>query len=125
MHLRPVPTLLQVRISKITGLLLTRVAFQTCSGMPGTVITIAEAAAVSRSSLTIVGPPKLGLFMNALAAYSDIVLNKLHLEINVRLGIGFSCPSIRLQLHIVHILRCALLAYDPSLITEVEAECSC
>jgi hypothetical protein len=73
----------QVRISKLKGLLLTRVAFETCSGLPGTVITCAEAAAVSRSSLTIVGPRKLGLFMNALVAYSDALLNELHLEVKV------------------------------------------
>ena len=75
---------LQVRSARLTALLLTHVAFKTCGGLPGAVITCAEAARSSPASLTVAGPPKLGLFMNALAAYSDDVLQELKLNVRVR-----------------------------------------
>jgi hypothetical protein len=68
----------------MTGILLTRVAFKTCSGLPGVVITCIDSAKSSPSSIVVVGPPKLGLFMNALAAYSDFVLKGLQLNVEVR-----------------------------------------
>ena len=74
---------LQVKAGRLNAVLLTHVAFKTCGGLPGAVITCAEVARSSPASLTVAGPPKLGLFMNALAAYGDYVLQDLQLDVKV------------------------------------------
>jgi hypothetical protein len=74
----------QTRIPRLDAILLTRVAFATCGGVPGTVLCCAEAAVSNPRALAIVGPPKLGLFMNAVAAYSDYVLQELQLNVQAR-----------------------------------------
>ena len=72
---------LQVKLTKINGILLTRVSFETCSGIPGTLYTLADGASASRAPLTIYGPRHLGLYMNAAASYSDYTLRDLQLNV--------------------------------------------
>ena len=90
---------MQLRITKVSSYLLTRVAFQTCSGLPGTLLTFADAAAASLASVSIVGPPKLGLFMNSVVAYSDQNFDKMKLHVDVRSPFApcwLLCPSLPL-----------------------------
>ena len=77
---------LQAKPSRLSAVLLTRTQFHTCTGLPGAVITCAEAAKSSCSSLHVVGPQGLGSFMNALASYSEYILAELSLEVKV------ACP---------------------------------
>ena len=74
-----------MRHTRLSALLLTRVAFETCGGMPSTVLACAEAARGAAGKLVVAGPRKLGLFMNALASYSEYVLQDLELDVRVRL----------------------------------------
>lgn len=75
---------MQAKPSRLSAILLTRTRFQTCTGLPGAVITCAEGAKNSCSSLHVVGPKGLGRFMNALASYSQYVLAELTLKVQVR-----------------------------------------
>ena len=90
---------MQLRISKISSYLFTRIAFQTCSGLPGTLLTNADAAAASMASANVVGPPKLGLFMNSVVAYSDRSFDAVKLEVNVRVPARCSWHALCLHPH--------------------------
>lgn len=59
------------------------ITFRTCNGLPGAVISCAEAAKTSRTTLNIIGPRGIGRFMNAMAAYSDYVMQELNLNVKV------------------------------------------
>lgn len=74
---------MQAKASRLNAVLMTSITFRTCNGLPGAVISCAEAAKTSRATLNIVGPRGIGRFMNAMAAYSDYVLQELNLNVQV------------------------------------------
>ena len=71
-----------MRHARLNALLLTKTAFATANGTPGIVFTAADATEMVAHTITIAGPVKLGLFMNALVSYGDSMKN-LQLDVKV------------------------------------------